>query len=120
MKFEEEPPFFSEIRQAGYHVYSLENAQTPNYYPDKLPDYPGASLKDLQEGDIITIRVFFGVGTGEDMEVDRGYVDLRVECVDINTVWAEIVSELPEEYVLSLGDSIEVFEEEILCKKEIQ
>lgn len=116
----DEPPFYAEIRQDGYHIYSLENAQIPNYYPEEPQDYPGVSVNDLEEGDIITVRVFFGVGAGEEMEVDSGYVDLRVEYVDIDRVSAVIVSELPEEYVLSQGDSIEVFEEELLYRNEIQ
>lgn len=120
MKFMQEPLFFAEIRKEGYHIYNLDNAETPNYYPDEPQDYPGVSMRDLQIGDIITIRVYFGVGTGEEMQVDSGYVDLRVEEIDIDKILAAIVSELPEEYALSQGDSIEVFVEEILCKNEIQ
>jgi hypothetical protein len=120
MKFQQEPLFYAEIRQEGYHIYNLENAETPNYYPDELQDYPGVSMRELREGDIITIRVYFGVGSGNEMQVDSGYVDLRVEHVDLDRVMAVIVSELPDEYALSLGDSIDVFEEEILCKNEIQ
>lgn len=120
MNIEEELPFLSDIRRDGYHIYSLENAQTPNFYPDELPAYPGVSINDLKEGDIITIRIYFGVGSGKDMQVDSGYVDLRVEYVEVGKVLTVIVSELPEEYALSLGDPLEVFEEEILCKNEIQ
>jgi hypothetical protein len=60
-----EPPFFSDIKEDGYHIYSLKNAETANYYPPELPDYPGVSLQDLKEDDIITIRVFFGIGNGK-------------------------------------------------------
>jgi hypothetical protein len=116
----QEPPFFQEIRKEGYHVYNLENAEEPNYYPHELPDYPGVSLKDLKKDDIITIRVFFGVGSGEEMRVDSGYLDLRVEFIDIDKVSALIITELPEEFVLSTGDSIDIFEEEILYIKDIQ
>ena len=115
-----EPVYYSEIRREGYHVYNLDNAEIPNYYPDLPQDYPGVLLKELAPGDIITIRVFFGVGEGQEMEVDAGYVDLQVDEIDIDKVIATIVSELPEEYALSLGDAIELFEEEILCKNEIQ
>lgn len=111
-----EPPFFSDIREDGYHVYSLENAKTPNYYPKELPDYPGVPVKDLKEDDVITIRVFFGVGRGKKMRVDGGHIDLRVEFVDKDKVLAAIVTELPEGLALSTGDSIDVFEDEILYK----
>jgi hypothetical protein len=54
-----EPPFFSDIREDGYHVFSLKNAKKPNFYAPELPDYQGVALKDLKEDDDITIRVFF-------------------------------------------------------------
>ena len=111
-----EPPFFSDIKEDGYHVYSLENAKTPDYYPKEIPAYPGVALKDLKQHDIITIRVFFGTGKGKNMRVDGGHVDLEVEFVDKDKVLAVIISELPKEFELSNGDSIEVFEEEILYK----
>jgi hypothetical protein len=111
-----EPPFFSDIKEDGYHIYSLKNAKTPNYYPPELPDYPGVSLKDLKEDDIITIRVFFGIGKGKKMRVDGGYVDLRIELVEKNTVMGVIVTELPKDFALSTGESIELFKDEILYK----
>jgi hypothetical protein len=55
-----------------------------------------------------------------EMEVDSGYVDLQVQQLEVDRVVAIIVSELPEEYALSQGESLELFEEEILCKNEIQ
>jgi hypothetical protein len=111
-----EPPFFSDIKEDGYHIYSLKKAETANYYPKELPDYPGVALKDLKEDDIITIRVFFGIGKGKNMRVDGGHIDLRVEFVEKDKVLAVITTELPAEFELSNGDSIEVFEDEILCK----
>lgn len=115
-KHTKEPPFFKDIRKDGYHIYSLENANTPNYYPPELPDYPGVTLKDLKEDDIITIRVFFGIGKGEKMRVDGGHIDLRVEFVDKNSVMAVITTQLPEHFAMKSGESIEIFEEEILYK----
>jgi len=112
------PPFFSDIKKDGYHVYSLNNAKKPNFYPPELPDYSGVPLKDLKEDDIITIRVFFGIGKGENMRVDGGYIDLRVEFVDEDNVMGAIITELPTEFALSTGESIEVFPEEILYKAE--
>jgi len=110
------PPFFSDIKKD--HVYSLNNAKKPNFYPPELPDYSGVPLKDLKEDDIITIRVFFGIGKGENMRVDGGYIDLRVEFVDEDNVMGAIITELPTEFALSTGESIEVFPEEILYKAE--
>lgn len=113
-----EPPFFKDIREDGYHIYSLTNAKRPDFYPPELPDYPGVALKDLKEDDVITIRTFFGIGKGKNMRVDGGHIDLRVEFVDKDSVIAAVITELPQEFALSNGDSIEVFLEEILYKVE--
>lgn len=119
-KSSNEPPFFKDVRKDGYHVYSLKNAKTPNFYPPELPDYPGVALKALKEDDIITIRVFFGIGKGDKMRVDGGHIDLRVEFVDENSVMAVIITQLPEHFPWKTGESIEVFEEEILYKTDFQ
>lgn len=111
-----EPPFFSDIKEDRYHIYSLNNAKKPHYYPPELPDYPCVALKDLKEDDIITIRVFFGIGKGKNMRVDDGYIDLRVELVEEDHLMGAIITELPPEFALSTGESIEVFPEEILYK----
>lgn len=111
-----EPPFFSDIREDGYHIYSLENADKPNFYPPELPDCPGVALKDLKEDDTITIRVFFGIGKGNKMRVDGGYVDLIIEVVEEGSIMGAIVTELPQKFALKRGGSIEVFEDEILYK----
>ena len=110
-----EPPFFSDIRKDGYHIYSLENAKKPNFYPPELPDYPGVA-QDLKEGDVITIRVFFRIGKGKNMRVDGGHIDLCVELVEKESVMAAITTQLPKEFALHKGETIEVFPEEILYK----
>ena len=113
-----EPPFFQEIREDGYHVYSLENVKKPNFYPPELPDYPGVPIKKLKEDDIITIRVFVGIGKGAKMRVDGGLIDLRVEFVEEDKVLAVIITQLPKGFPLSTGDSIEVFADEILYRND--
>ena len=52
------------------------------------------------------------------MRVDGGYVDLKIELVEKNSAMGSIITELPKEFALSKGESIEVFEEEILYKSE--
>jgi hypothetical protein len=52
------------------------------------------------------------------MRIDGGHIDLQVELVEKDSVSAVITTQLPEEFALSTGDSIEVFEEEILYKTE--
>lgn len=114
----QEPPFFSDVKEDGYHIYNLKNAKKPNYYPPELPIYPGVALKDLKEDDVITIRAFFGIGKGKNMRVESGYIDLQVEFVGEDRVLANILTDLPEEFALKTGESIEVFQEEILYKVE--
>ena len=115
-----EPPFFSDIKEDGYHIYSLNNAKKPNYYPPELPDYPGVALKDLREDDVITIRAFLGIGKGKNMRVESGHIDLRVEFVEKDRLMGAIITELSGKFVLSTGESIEVFPEEVLYKAESQ
>jgi hypothetical protein len=115
-----EPPFFNDIQRDGYHVYSLENTKTPNFYPPELPDYLGVALKDLKEDDTITIRVFFGIGKGKKMRVDGGHINLKVEFVDEDSVMAVITTQLPDHFAMKTGESLEIFEEEILYKVDSQ
>ena len=74
------------------------------------------SLNDLQVDDFIAIRVFFGTGKGKNMQIDGGYLDLKIEHIDGDTVLAVILTELSEEYPLKAGGSLEIFEDEILYK----
>lgn len=119
IKFPTDPnksPFFKDITEEGYHIFSLKNAKIPNYYPNEFPDYSGVKLKKLKVGDKITVRVFFRVGTGEDIRADGGYLDLEVELVEDKNILAVILTELPGEFPLKTGESIELFEEEILYR----
>ncbi len=122
IKFTTDPnqsPFFKDIIKKGYHVFSLKKAKKSNFYPNEFPEYSGVSLKDLKVGETITVRCFFRVGTGDDIRADGGYIDLEVEDVFIDGVTAVILTELPKEFPLVAGDSIDVLEEEILYKNKV-
>lgn len=112
-------PFFKEILENGYHVFSMENAKVPDYYPNKFPAYPGVDLQHLHVGDVITIRVFFRIGPGEPLCADGGYVDLEVECIDNETIFGVILTRLPDEVPLQAGDSLELYGDEILYKAQM-
>ena len=109
-------PLFNDIFEEGYHVFNLENAKIPDFYPSKFPDYPGVELKDLNVGDVITIRAFFRVGSGKNIRADGGYIDLEVEFIEGETVWGVVLTQLPKGFPLETGSSIEVFKDEILYK----
>jgi len=112
-------PFYEDIITEGYHIYSLKNAQIPNYYPDEFLDDRDISIKDLKVGDTITVRVFFRIDDGEDISAHGGYMDLEVEDIFHDKVTAVILTELPEEFSLEKDDSIDVFEEEILYRNKV-
>ena len=112
-------PFFKEILEQGYHVFSMENAKLPDYYPNKFPDYPGVNLQHLSVGDVFTISVFFRIGSGENVRADGGYLDLEVEHIEGETVSGVIVTQLPKEFPLQAGDSLEIYPDEILYKAQI-
>ena len=111
-------PFFREILEHGYHVFSMEHAKLPDYYPNSFPDYPGVDLQNLRVGEVITIRVFFRVGAGATLRADGGLLDLEVEHIEDDTVFGVILTELPKEFPLQTGDSLEVYPDEILYKTE--
>jgi len=113
-----EPAFLSDIEEDGYHIYNRNNAKTPGYYPSELPTYPGVKVKDLQLDDVVTIRVFFGIGTGKNMRIDGGHLDVKIEHIDDDGIMAVIITKLPKEFSLQTGSSIEIYEDEILYKNE--
>ena len=112
-------PFFREILEHGYHVFSLEHAKLPDYYPNSFPDYPGVDLQNLRVGEVITIRVFFRIGGGHNVSTDGGYLDLEVELVDGETIFGVILTHLPKELPLQAGDSLELYPDEILYKAQM-
>ncbi len=111
-----ESQFFQDIMENGYHIFNLNNVKIPDYYPGILPDFPGARVEDLKIGDVITIVVFFKVASSENIGADGGEIDLEVKHIASETVTAVILTPLPKEFALSTGESIEIFQEEILYK----
>ncbi len=123
IKFPTQPdksPFFKDIIEEGYHIFSLKHAQKADFYPNEFPDYPGVKIKDLKPDDLITVRVFFKVGSDKNIRADGGYIDLEVELVEDKNIFAVILTELPKEFPLKIGESIELFEEEILYRTDKQ
>lgn len=112
-------PFFKEILGNGYHVFSMENAKVPDYYPNKFPDYPGVYLQHLHVDDVISIRVFFRIGAGENVRADGGYLDLEVELIEGETVFRVIQTQLAKVFPLQAGDSLEIKPDEILYKAQV-
>jgi hypothetical protein len=113
-----DPSFVKDIYADGYHIFSLKSVKIPNFYRNKFPDYPGAKLSELTVGDRVTIRAFFRIGSGEPAKIDSGLIDLEVEHIDSDHIFGVIVTQLPDEFPLSTGDSLEIAEDEIINKIE--
>jgi hypothetical protein len=113
------PNIFSDIREKGYVIFSLNKANLPNYYPSVFNEYPGVNIHELKIYDLITIKVFMADGDGNDLpQIIDGYIDLTIESIEGDKVIADILTVLPEDFPLSTGDFIELLEEEILfCVK---
>jgi hypothetical protein len=114
----DESEFFTDIMDDGYHVFSITHAKTPGFYPNEFPDYLSVKLNLLIVGDQINIRAFSRVGSGENVQVDGGYIDLEVELIESDHVFGVILTELPKQFPLEKGSSLEIRENEILYKME--
>lgn len=113
-------PFLTDILAFSYHIYSRESAKIPGCYPDEFPEYPEVALGDVRVGDYVTVRAFFRIGDEEPVQVDGGYIDLEVEQVEADHVVCAIRTELPEQFVLKTGELLEIREDEILSKVDVQ
>jgi len=115
---ENESEFFDDIIEDGYHIFSLNHAKTPGFYPNRFPEYPGVKLSSLVVGDRITIRAFFRMGSEGALQIDGGYIDLEVELIESDHIFGVIITELPNHFPLKTGGSLEIWEDEILYKVE--
>ena len=109
---------YKEILENGYHVFSMEKARLPDYYPNRFPDYPGVDLQHLHIGKELTIRVFFRVGAGATLRADGGLLDLEVEHIEEDTMFGIVPAKLHKEFPLQAGDLLEVYPDEIIYKTE--
>ena len=112
--------FFEDLKEDGYHVYARKNAIDPDFYPSKIPSHPEVSLSDIVEGSRIVVRVFFATGDPDLPTVDSGELDLVVELVEKETdvIWGDIATELPKEFALGRGTTIELVADEVLNVRE--
>ena len=74
---------------------------------------------DLKIGDVVTVRAFFKVGSGNNIRADGGYLDLEIEHIEDDSVFGVIMTELPKGFALQKGTSLELFKDEILYKAEM-
>ncbi len=53
------------------------------------------------------------------MRIDGGLIDLKIEHIDDDEIFGVIITQLPKEFPLEKGSSLEIYKEEILYKTEV-
>lgn len=107
--------FKQEIEENGFTFFSKKRNRIYGFYPNSFPHYREIPFEDLEVDDYITVRAFFAVGQGEKRRIDSGFIDLRIEHIENeNEIWGVVMTELPKEFALSGGSSINLSLDEIL------
>lgn len=122
MKFDaiKHKAFFGDLAENQFHIFSRQHAKNQGFYPNDFPSYHELDISDIEEGDTITIRVFFPTSKSAMSQIDSGHIDLEVEHVDqdAKTVFGNILTELPATFALSKGTTIEVELDEVLLRQD--
>lgn len=109
------PEYHADLEEEGFHIFSKKKSMIKGFYPKEFPKYDEEiDLSSLKKGDIITIRAFFLVSKVPVFQADGGYIDLEIEFIDGETIWGNILTELPPHFPLAKGTSIELSLDEIL------
>jgi len=107
--------YHADLKEEGFHIFSKKKSKTKGFYPKEFPKYDEEiNISSLKEKDIVTIRVFFLVSRDPVFRADGGYIDLEIEFIDGETIWGNILTELPPQFPLAKGTSIELSIDEIL------
>ena|GEM_PF-2399895 len=107
--------YHADLKEDGFHIFSKKKSKIKGFYPEEFPKYDDEiNLSSIKTGDIVTIRVFFLVSRGKVFRADGGYIDLEIEFIDGETIWGNILTELPSHFPLAKGTSIELSIDEIL------
>lgn len=107
--------FNTDLEKEGYHVFAKNKSKIRGFYPNDVPcDYEEIDIIDLKKGDCVTIRVFFLISKVPVFRVDGGYVDLDIESIENDTIYGNILTEMPVHFPMAKGTTIELSIEEIL------
>jgi len=107
--------YHADLKEEGFHIFSKKKSKIRGIYPKEFPKYDEEiDISSLKEGDNVTIRVFFLVSRDPVFRADGGYIDLEIEFIDGETIWGNILTELPSQFPLAKGTSIELSIDEIL------
>jgi hypothetical protein len=110
--------FNKDLKREGFHIFSKKNAKIKGYYPEEFPKENNKELdiKDLVEGDLVTIRVFFVISKFPVFQADGGYIDLEIELIEDGIIYGNILTELPAKFPLAKNSTLELRIDEILKK----
>lgn len=109
------PEYHADLEEDGFHIFSKKKSKIKGFYPKEFPKYDEEiDINSLKERDIVTIRVFFLVSRDPVFRADGGYIDLEIEFIEGETIWGNILTELPPQFPLAKGTSIELSIDEIL------
>ncbi len=107
--------YHADLKEEGFHIFSKKKSKIKGFYPEEFPKYDDEiDLSSLKAGNVVTIRVFFLVSRDPVFRADGGYIDLEIEFIDGETIWGNILTELPPNFPLAKGTSIELSIDEIL------
>ncbi len=111
------PEFHRDLKEDRYHIFSITKAKRRNFYPNPIPRHKSTHPARIKIGDVITIRAFFALGTNAIEAIESGLIQLEVEFVDKpkKQFFANILTLLPEEFVLAQGTTLELIADEILA-----
>ena len=110
--------FDSDLNNHSFHIYNKDKAKIKGFYPSKIPDdFHNLTISDINIDDIVTIRAYFLILKKPIYKIDSGKIDLQVECIDNNTIFGNILTELPSNFPLAKGTTIELDINEILYKQ---
>ncbi len=106
--------FNADLEENGYHIFSKIKSKKKGFYPDKFPKYDDIDISNLNEGDVVIIRIFFLISTSPVLRADGGYVDVEVESIENDIIWGNILTKLPDSFPLAKDTTIELNIDEIL------
>ncbi len=107
--------YHADLEEEGFHIFSKKKSKIKGFYPEEFPKYDEEiNLSNIKAGNVVTIRVFFLVSREPIFRADGGYIDLEIEFIDGETIWGNILTELPSQFPLAKGTSIESSIDEIL------
>ncbi len=106
--------FQKEIEDGGYAIFSKKKARETGYYPNPFPDFEDIPIGVINEDDIVVIRAFFNTGEGVNLKIESGMIEVQVETVEDDKIWANITTELPKDFPLQKETTIELYIDEII------